>query len=128
MAKRENTPNSESQVVPVKDNSPDLSSPESGQFLGPEQRIQRLVAQRTQYEGPLPPPALFREFGQVVPTAPERILKQFELDSEHFRKISSKALDSETSSTARSQWMAFALVIGCVGAAFTFARYGHETL
>lgn len=126
--KRESTLNKENQVASVKDSLPDLSSAESGQLLGPEQRIQRLVAGRSEYEGPLPPPALFREFGQVVPTAPERILKQFELDSEHFRKISSKALDGEINSSSRAQWMAFVLVIACVVAAFALARYGHETI
>lgn len=108
--------------------SPEFTPVAAAGESSPTARVERLIAQRTQYEGPLPPPALFKEFGLVVPTAPERILCQFEEDSKHFRKISSTAIESETGSVKRAQWMAFVLVLFCVTGAFVFARYGHETL
>ena len=49
---------------------------------------------------------------------PERILKQFEEDSAHFRESQKKALQGDLDFDTRSQWMAFAIIV--LGLAVTF--------
>lgn len=42
--------------------------------------------------GPLPPPAVLREFDELVPNGAERIFAQFEAEAEHRRKCEDKQL------------------------------------
>jgi len=79
--------------------------------LPPAERISRLVAQQTTFTGPVPHPELFRKYGEVVPDAPDRILKQFELDSGHAREIADKAIEAQKADIRRAQWMAWSLVM-----------------
>ena len=53
-------------------------------------------------------------FKRVVPDMPERILKQFEEDSAHFRESQKKALQGDLDFDTRSQWMAFAIIVSIV--------------
>lgn len=93
-----------------------------------QERVGKIIATYAQYEGPLPPPALFRDYGAVVPDAPERILKQFEENSAHFRETSRTALHGEIGVDKRAQWMAFALVLIGIGSAIYLAERGHTVV
>lgn len=72
-----------------------------------------IAAQR--FAGPLPPPEVFKQYGNVIPDAPERILKVFEEDSKHTRDMQRKALEAETKRDLRAQWMAFLVMFGTLG-------------
>lgn len=94
-----------------------------------QERIVQLVArQASSYEGPIPPPALFKQYGEVVADAPERILQQFEKDAEHFRNTTTTALKGEIAHNLRAQWMAFALVLIGIAAAIYEAGVGHQAI
>jgi len=54
-----------------------------------------------QYQGPIPPPELLREFDDVVPNGAERIFRQFELQSEHRRDLEKNVI---TQDQRRSNW------------------------
>lgn len=79
--------------------------------------INTVIATKTeQYTGPLPPASEFAKYKEVIPDMPERILKVFEEDSAQVRKLKEKALDNEASYDARSQWMAFSIImLGLIG-------------
>lgn len=72
-----------------------------------------------QYIGPLPPPAIMQGFGDVDPSFPERIMTEFEKNSEHAREQEVKALQAQIQETKRGQYMAMAVII--IGLAGTFA-------
>ena len=72
-----------------------------------------------QFIGPIPPPEVFRQYAEVLPDAPERILKVFEENSSFAREVRFQALVATKSEKTRAQWMAFCLVLGgLLGAVF----------
>lgn len=72
-----------------------------------------------QYIGPLPPPDIMRGFRDVDPSFPERIMAEFEKNSDHGKEQEVKALQAQIQETKRGQYMAMAVII--VGLAGTFA-------
>ncbi|CVK19206.1 DUF2335 domain-containing protein [Sporomusa sphaeroides] len=75
----------------------------------------RRVLSAERYIGPIPPAEEFAKYGQVMPTAPERILTVFEKDSDHTRNMQAIALRGEISRDCRSQWMAFFSILCSIG-------------
>jgi len=66
--------------------------------------------------GPIPTANEFARYREVLPDAPERILKVFEDDSKHTREMQKTGLDATVSFDKRSQWMAFTIIIsGVIG-------------
>lgn len=92
-----------------------------------ERVIERRVRRQT-FNGPLPHPEIFRQYGQVIPTAPERILKVFEEDSGHIRHLQSAALEAQKGDNRRIQWMAFSLIAGGYGMSALFAFMDKDAL
>ena len=82
-----------------------------GQTPLQERVIERRITQQS-FDGPLPHPEIFRQYGQVIKSAPERILKVFEDDSEHLRHMQREALIAQRDDNRRVQWMAFCLIAG----------------
>ena len=76
----------------------------------PANRSDETKVVAAEYRGPIPPPNLLREYGNIVPDAPERILRVFEEDSAHTRKMQEKALEAEISRDTRAQWMAWSIM------------------
>lgn len=52
------------------------------------------VVNHTSFTGPIPHPEIFREYGEIIPDAPERILRVFEDDSKHVRDMQINALEA----------------------------------
>lgn len=85
----------------------------------------QVIATSQQFSGPIPPPEVFRQYGQVIQDAPERILKVFELDSQHTREMQADALKAETSRDSRAQWMAFIIMLASLGLTAIAVIYGN---
>ena len=77
------------------------------------------------FNGPLPPPEIFREYGNVVNDAPERILRVFEQDSKHVREMQSKALEMERVRDTRAQWMTFGVMVLSLSTLVFSVIYGN---
>ncbi|MGX2031913.1 MULTISPECIES: DUF2335 domain-containing protein [Methylocaldum] len=75
----------------------------------PAERIQSVVSQQ-HFSGPIPPPEIFRQYGEIIPDAPERILRVFEDDSKHAREIAFAALNAQKGDNRRAHWMAWSLI------------------
>lgn len=70
------------------------------------------------YQGPIPAPSIMDAYAKVDPTFPERIMRDFEKNSEHIRKSKEMELQASIDEKKRGQWMAFflsALLLGIVG-------------
>lgn len=64
-----------------------------------------------QYEGPLPPPYMLREYDEAIPGAGERILCEAERQAEHRRAMESKLVEGTVSWNKRGQTFAFVVVL-----------------
>ena len=89
-----------------------------------EKKTIRIITGR-QFIGPIPPADEFRRYGEVIPDAPERILKIFELDSQHTREMQKIALKAETSRDTRAQWMSFCIMVAALAVMVISIIYGN---
>lgn len=92
-----------------------------------QERIKQII-QQTRFQGPIPPPEIFREYGNVVKDAPERILKVFEQDSAHARELQMGALNAQKADNRRVHWMAFGLIGGGYVLSLAFAMMDKDIL
>lgn len=61
------------------------------------------------YQGPIPAPSIMEAYAKVDSSFPERIMRDFEMNSEHIRKSRELELQSSINERKRGQWMAFLL-------------------
>jgi uncharacterized membrane protein len=94
----------------------------------PVQDRVRQVIQQSKFQGPIPHPDIFRKYGEVVPDAPERILRVFEQDSAHAREIQNAALDAQKGDNKRVHWMAWSLIAGGYLLSALFAHWNKDWL
>jgi uncharacterized membrane protein len=80
------------------------------------------------FNGPIPHPDIFKKYGEVVPDAPERILRVFEEDSKHSREIQAKALEAQKCDNRRVHWMAWSLIAGGYVMSVVFAMMNKDWL
>lgn len=92
------------------------------------ERVKRVVTHHASFEGPIPHPEIFRQYGEVIPDAPERILKVFEEDSKHAREIQMAALNAQKSDNQRVHWMAWSLIAGGFSLSGFFAWIDKDIL
>lgn len=92
----------------------------------PREKLVQIISR--QYQGPIPSPELFRQYAEVIPDAPERILKVFEDDSSHVRDMQRNALQAQRDDSRRVHWMAFTLVAIGFGLSVLFASMGKDIL
>ena len=76
-------------------------------------------------KGPLPPPAILEDFQRIVPDAPERILRQWELEADHRRAYERTALDATVRREALGQISAVLFALTALGVS-AFAIWMHE--
>lgn len=94
----------------------------------PAERVTQIAEHHSSFEGPIPHPEIFKQYGEVVSDAPERILKVFEEDSRHAREIQSAALEAQKSDNQRVHWMAWSLIFGGYLLSALFAYWGKDWL
>lgn len=111
-----------------KNNKPVIATPVNGNGNEKEKGKgqSHIIAAAQQFSGPIPPPEVFQKYGDVIPDAPERILKVFEKDSQHTRDMQKAALDAETKRDLRAQWMAFTIMLAAIGLTAFAVVYGNS--
>lgn len=67
--------------------------------------------QQTSYQGPIPAPSIMQGYQKIDPGFPERIMRDFEKNSEHIRQSEELNLQATISERKRGQWMAFILSV-----------------
>ena len=83
------------------------------------QNTQIAVLQSISFQGPLPPPALYREYKENLPGAEERILKLAENEQTHRHQWDNNIMRNAATAVRRGQWMGF----GVACAAILFAAF-----
>lgn len=85
-----------------------VSEGNNGRNISAQIQSQR---QTVEYSSPIPLPKILKGYKEVDPTFPERIMAEFEKNSEHARQQEQKALDAQIQESKRGQYMAFFLSI-----------------
>jgi len=80
----------------------------------------QLVAMQTEFRGPLPPPELLQRYEEIHPGTAERIIQQFERETQHRHAIEHKVVDAQIHNQQDEALMSrrgqmFAFFIGIVG-------------
>ena len=68
-----------------------------------------------EHKGPLPHPSILRGYQQIDPTYPDRILTEFDKNSDYVRRCEEKALDAQIAEHRLGQWMAFIMSMVLLG-------------
>lgn len=92
------------------------------------QRIIHARYHRQTFNGPMPHPDILEGYGRLVDTAPERILKVFEADSQHVRDFEIAALVAQREDNKRVHWMAYSLIATGYGMSALFALMDKDWL
>ena len=79
------------------------------------------------FSGPLPPPVLLEKYEQICPGAADRILKQWETQTEHRQGLENRAVDSNIANSRRGQVFAFILALVTLGIAVWLITIGRST-
>lgn len=69
------------------------------------------------WTGPLPPPAALEAFRELLPDAPERIFRQWEMESDHRRQYESRALRGTIANDRISRLAAAVFALSALGVA-----------
>jgi uncharacterized membrane protein len=82
----------------------------------PSQSVQQSqILSTTQWQGPLPHPAVLREFDALVPKGAERIFEQFEKEASHRRDFEQKQLKFAIRDSHIGQGLAAIYAVGAFG-------------
>lgn len=83
-----------------------------------------LVAARSTFSGPLPEPSDYAEYGRIEPTAPDRILGQWEEESRHRRAYEMEALKGANRRGEIGLRNALVFALAALGAAVAAMYFG----
>jgi len=83
----------------------------------PDERGPRLVG-RVTFEGPMPPPALVREYEDILPGAAQFFFNTLDRQSRHRQELEAKVVDANIAYERTGLWLAFflAVLMICCGA------------
>ena len=77
-------------------------------------------------ESPIPTPEQLLRYKDVMSDLPERIVRQFEADSENIRALQHASISGDISFDRRSQWMAFVIIMVGLFGTFCLAYYDKD--
>ena len=76
--------------------SPKPSDPVGKQDFRAEQQAERqIVSMQAEFRGPLPPPEILQRYEEIHPGTAERVLQQFERETQHRHAIEKKIVDTQ---------------------------------
>lgn len=79
------------------------------------------------YAGPIPPPAMMREFNELVPGIAEKIFQLAEDQARHRMSLEQGVIRSNIKKSLYGMWLGFALGVGVIFVAYTSITAGHAT-
>lgn len=82
--------------------------------------------QQSLFVGPIPPPAVLREYNSILPDAANRIIKMAEDEANHRRKMEQKALIDSIWEGRIGQFLAFLIGVFTIGCGTYTAINGAE--
>ncbi len=101
---KQNLP-SKQQTQQVKLNQAERNA-KRAQITHPDGRKEELEVSSERYWSGVPPrPEDFAKFGEIVPSAPERLLRMAEMEQQHRIDLEAKILPENIRAGARGQWL-----------------------
>ena len=79
------------------------------------------------YQGPVPPPNIMEAYGRIDASFPERIMQEFEKNSEHIRGMEKSALEFTVLRDKRGQYFGFVLALGLLAVVLVSLFLGNIT-
>lgn len=95
----------------------------------PESKKKKLLLERQKiemYRGPIPPPAMLREYNEIVPGSGKKILDSGLKESEYRRSFNNKNLNAIVNQDKRRDWMAFIIGLLLIIGGFWLIYIGHK--
>lgn len=80
------------------------------------------------HSGPIPSPESFERYGNVLQSAPDRILKMAEKQLDHRIDVEKLAIRRQLNQSGIGQILAFLIALGCIGASAWLAIHDHDTV
>lgn len=81
----------------------------------------------SQSSSPIPPPEEMQKYAEIIPTAPERILKNFEDQVAHRMAIEKMVIPTREAINSRGQWLGFFIAVWGLTVSGFIAYSGHGT-
>jgi len=92
------------------------------------QNGERRLEQRTEiFSGPLPPPAILRQYDEIQPGFAERLLRLTEDEANHRRQVTARAQRYELFETTLGQVFGLLVALAALGATVWLGVLGLET-
>lgn len=92
----------------------------------PEEQRRRLeITFMRSHSGPLPPPEVLREYGEVVPGLAEKIVDMAEAEQRHRHQLETEDLRSDRREASRGQYLGAGLMFLLVGSATALTLLGY---
>jgi len=88
-------------------------------------RLLAVAQKRSIFSGPLPPPEVLREYGDVVPGLAEKIVEMAGKEQEHRHKLEDKDLTLDRQEAMRGQYLGAATMLSFVLAAIIVTLQGY---
>lgn len=89
---------------------------------------EKTLKQIESFKGPLPPPALYKAYDEILPGTAERILDMVMNEQNHRQNWENRVLDAQKSDVHRGHWMGFGLGIGGLAVVAFCAWIGYPIL
>lgn len=91
----------------------------------PPDRVE-ISMEQWQFQSPLPPPAVLREYEQIIPGFAERYMAGWESQTAHRQRLESTVVATQAETQRRAQPLAFALGLAVVVVAGLAVLTDHE--
>lgn len=85
-----------------------------------------ILMQRMTVSGPLPPPQVLQQYGEVLPDAPERIVTMAENEQKHRHQVESNALQGQIALDRRGQRFGLTIGLSALGVALFLGLNDQE--
>ncbi|MCC8375777.1 DUF2335 domain-containing protein [Photorhabdus bodei] len=103
-----------------------IEQPELIDMLLDSPKIMAVVQHKvSHFQGPLPPPSMFREYENILPGTAERLLSLSEKEQAFRHDTKSKAIQGVINKDKRGQWMGFTISVMILVIATIFAALGN---
>lgn len=99
--------------------------------VGKRERATKILLKATKvtssHSGPIPSPEAFERYGNVLPSAPDRILRMAEKQLDHRIDVEKLAVRRQLNQSGSGQILAFFIAVGCISASTWAAMHDHDT-
>lgn len=93
-----------------------------------DREVMRAIVMESRFSGPLPPPEFLAGYKEVLPDAPERILKMAEMEQAHRHDIERSMASTHAKQNGLGQIFGFALALLFGAFSLVLALNGAQTL